>query len=154
MDWLLDQGLDINFGGHRTVKGADRMCRDNTCAVLNEAAASGDIALFDHLVARGAKPSRSNALHFATRCHDANKVVAMISHLIKKCDLDVNADTSCGGLNEFLEFEPSPGSPLNHAVIASNAAAADALLRYGAKIGVAEKLANSPEMKEVFSKRR
>lgn len=150
MDWLLDQGLNINLGGNRTLKGRDKLYRDNTVAVLNEAAASGDIDLFDHLVARGAKPPRSNALHHATRCKDSNKVVAMISHLIEKYDLDVNADPRCGGLNELVEFDYSPGSPLNCAVAASNVAAADTLIKYGANIGNAEELTNSPEMKKVL----
>jgi hypothetical protein len=47
LDWLLNQGIDINAGGHRMLKEADKEYRDNTVAVLNQAAAYGDIALFE-----------------------------------------------------------------------------------------------------------
>lgn len=133
------------------MKGRNKLYRDNTVAILNEAAASGDIDFFDHLVARGAIPSWSNALHHASRCSDSVKVVAMIRHLVKKYDLDVNADPSCGGLNELVEIEGSPGPPLNYAVTAFNLPAANTLLECGAKIGNAKRLARSSEMKEMLS---
>lgn len=92
------------------------------------AAEFGDIDLFDHLVARGAKPSQNNALHFACRSENA---VAMITHLITVYHFDVNASDECGGLNEL----PQWGSPLNYAMQFSNLPAAETLLKYGADIG-------------------
>jgi ankyrin repeat protein len=129
----LDQGLDINRGGNIILKGADRVYRDNTVAVLNAAAVYGDIDLFDYLVARGAKASQSNALHHAGR---SNNAAAMIPHLINTYHLDVNAHDSCGGLNELVKWDVTQhGSPLNYAVYYRNVPAAEVLLKYGANIG-------------------
>ena len=148
LDWLLDQGLDINGGGNRTLKGTDKVYRDNIVAVLNATAAYGDTNLFDHLVARGAKPFQSNALHNASR---SNNAVAMITHLIDTYHLDVNAGDECGGLNELVKWNVTPGCPLNYAVTASNLPAAQTLLNYGANIGdscgVAIKYQNTPAVK-------
>lgn len=130
-NFLLDQGLDINAGGNRILQGADKAYRNNTVEVLNRAAALGDIELFDYLVTRGARPKRSNALHNATRSKDA---VSMITHLVNTYHLDVNAEDSCGGLNELVEWESTPGSPLNYAVKASNVPAVETLLNFGARI--------------------
>jgi hypothetical protein len=148
LDWLLDQGLDINGPGNDTLKGVDKLYRDNTVSVLNEAAAYGDIELFDYLVARGAKPSRSNALHNASGSKNS---VVMITHLIDTYHLDVNAGDECGGLNELVKWNTTPGSPLNYAIQASNTSAAEVLLKYSAKIGhaceFAIKYQNPPAVK-------
>lgn len=150
LDWLLDQGLDINAGGNRSLKGRDKLYRDNTVAVLNETAAAGDIELFDYLVSRGAKPSQSNALHHAVGCKDAAKGVAMISHLIDTYHLDVNADDSCGGLNELVQYSMHSGSPLYCAVTSGNVAAAGVLLKNGARSGKFGGLAEDSEMKRLL----
>jgi hypothetical protein len=101
--------------------------------VLNAAALCGDINTFDHLVDRGAIPSRSNALHNAARCEDPAKAVAMIIHLIEKHHLDPNVDDECNGLNELVGVGyRTPGNPLNYAIGKSNIAAVEVLLKYGA----------------------
>ena len=104
--------------------------------MLNVAAHHGDIDLFDHLVARGADPSRSNALHYAASCKDAVKANAMITHLIETYHLDPNASDSCGGLNDFVNMPGGLGppcwNPLDHAVSNGNFLAAEALLKFGA----------------------
>jgi len=136
LDWLLDQGLDINRGGNASRQGArGRVYRDNTVAVLNETAKYGDIELFDYLVARGASPSKSNALHYAALCKDQAKVVAMITHLVDTYHLDVDGNEECGGLNELIKGD-SLLYPLDYAVSPlGTIPAAEILLRKGAKIG-------------------
>ena len=113
-----------------------KVYQDRTCEVLNVAAHRGDIDIFDHLVARGADPSRSNALHYAATCKDALKANAMITHLIEKYHLDPNASDSCGGLNELLDLPGGLGdpyrNPLDYAVSRGNLPAAEALLKFGA----------------------
>jgi ankyrin repeat protein len=113
-----------------------KIYRDRTCEVLNVAAHHGDTDLFDHLVARGADPSRSNALHYAASCKDAVKATAMITHLIETYHLDPNASDSCGGLNELANLPGGFGDPyrdpLNHAVSKGNLPAVEALLNFGA----------------------
>lgn len=131
LDWLLDQGLDINRGGNTFLPGANTVFRDNTVAVLNEVAAYGDINLFDHLVARGAKPSQSNAIHHAASSRNA---VAMITHLVEEYHMDVNAKDGCGGLNELVMWHVTPTFPLKYAIRASNLPAAEVLLKYGANV--------------------
>jgi ankyrin repeat protein len=108
--------------------------RDNTCAVLNTAALHGDIDLFDHLVSRGADPSRSNALHHAALCKDSGKAIEMISHLIEKHNFDLEAEDGCGGLQELAGWavDDPYGSPLNYAACRGNIQAMEALLKYGA----------------------
>ncbi|RFU24592.1 hypothetical protein B7463_g11747, partial [Scytalidium lignicola] len=131
LDWLFDQGLDINRGGNNMLKGPDRVYGDNTVAVLNQVAVKGDIDLFDHLVTRGARPLHSNALHHATR---SNNAVAMITHLIVTYHLDVNAEDTCGGLNQPVMWDVTPGFPLNYAITYNNIPAAEVLLKYSANI--------------------
>jgi hypothetical protein len=72
--------------------------------VLNVAAHHGVLDLFDHLVARGADASRSNALHYAASCQDAVKATAMIIHLIETYHRDPSASDSCGRLNELVNL--------------------------------------------------
>lgn len=129
LDWLLDQGVDVNsYSPYRSIKKGDR---DDTVGVLNEAAALGDTALFDYLVSRGADPKRSIALHEATRCKDPVKTAAIIDHLVEKYNFDVDADDSCGGLRDF--FGDQPQLPLDEATSRHNATAVRALLKHGAK---------------------
>ena len=139
LDWLLDQGADINRGGMlETVRGSGRSYSDNTCGVLNKVAAQGDIELFDHLVSRGADPARSNALHYAVTCEDQGKSAAMIQHLIETYRLDVNAHDGHDGLNELADTimgEYGPwGRPLNIAIRYGNLPAIDTLLKYNADV--------------------
>lgn len=155
LDWLLDQGLDINAPSEGTwgYDGGTEAC-DNTVEVLNRAAAYGDIDLFDHLVARGAKPTHSNALHHTAGSSNA---AAMIAHLIDKYKFDVNADDTCGGLNELTELGSGPwGSPLNYAIEFSNLPAVETLLKYGAEIGDGPAIAigkkNAPGLKIFLDK--
>jgi ankyrin repeat protein len=115
---------------------AGKVYRNRTCAVLNVAAYHGDIDLFDHLVARGAAPSRSNALHYAASCKNAVKATAMITHLIETYHFDPNASDSCGGLNELLDLPGGLGDderyPLDFAVSGGTLPAVEALLKFGA----------------------
>jgi ankyrin repeat protein len=130
VDFLLDRGADINRPVKRNIAKGDR---DDTVEVLNKAAALGDIELFDHLVARGADPSRSIALHTATQCEDQVKAAAMVTHLIKKHGFDVESDEGCGGLRDFFSsFPEQEGTPLNFAARYHNTAAAEVLLKNGA----------------------
>ncbi|CAJ2512183.1 Uu.00g051980.m01.CDS01 [Anthostomella pinea] len=134
LDFLLDKGADISKPSNRTsgrtkLRGGER---DHTLGVLNNAAALGDAALFDHLVSRGADPSKSIALHHAARCQDAAKTTAMIAHLVDRHHFDVNASDGCGGLRDFFGDVPDIGSPLNFAVVFKNLAAVEALLERGA----------------------
>lgn len=100
--------------------------------MLNQAAGSGDISLFDYLVSRGAKADHSNALHNASRSDNA---AAMITHLIETYKLDVNASDSCGGLNQLVEWDVTPRYPLKYAIYYSNTPAVEVLIKYGAEIG-------------------
>jgi hypothetical protein len=141
---VLDQGADPNeklvlHHGHKykyTIH-LPQENRDDTLEILNEAATLGDIELFDHLVERGAGPSRSIALHRATLCKYPALTTRMITHLVGKYQFDVNADDLCGGLRWFQESgvtNPDSGSPLACAVRCQNAAAVEALLKYGADV--------------------
>jgi hypothetical protein len=56
----------------------------------------------------------------------------MIAHLVDVHHLDVNASDSCGGLNELVEWQDSPVSPLNYAVTYSNLPAVETLFKYNA----------------------
>lgn len=101
--------------------------------MLNNAAASGDIETFDYLVSRGANPLRSLALHHATRCQDAEKTKAMISHLLDKHNLDINASGGTLSLQKFILFiHGDDGAPLKCAVANQNMAAIEELLKNGA----------------------
>lgn len=142
LDWLLDYGLDINGPTNDVLYRTDsKVIRDNTVDVLNQAAGAGDIELFDHLVARGAKPEHSNALHNAARAHQHS--AAMINHLVDKYHMDVNAGDDCNGLNELVTWDiPAAAqshhaTPLAYATKACNLEAVEALLRHGASpVGV------------------
>lgn len=69
----------------------------------------------------------------------------MLSHLITKYNIDVDAKDDCNGLNEVAEWHDTPGSALNHAVTRSNIPAIETLLKYGAKIGDSYQIATTHE---------
>lgn len=104
--------------------------RDYSLKVLNIIAASGDIELFDHLVTCGADPQRSIALHRASKCHDPEKAVAMIDHLLDKHCMNIEAKSE-----DFRTTIDSldAGTPLNCAVYYRNLATVKHLLKRGAQ---------------------
>lgn len=101
---------------------------ENSLKILNNVAAAGDIALFDHLVASGADVSRSLSLHSASKCQDESS--AVISHLLEKYKMDIHADTD--DLREFFHDAPDSGTPLCSAIHHANLAAVGELLSRGA----------------------
>jgi hypothetical protein len=141
LDWLLDQGIDLNWYQrllrYDLKKGED----DKTVAVLNQAAAAGRIDIFDYLVSRGADPWRCLALHYAALYQSDNSIMvyAVIDHFIDKYQFDVNGDGTCGGLvtlhdlTDTHECDP----PLVAAVYHQNIPVIKALLRRGASAGLA-----------------
>ncbi|KAH6666253.1 hypothetical protein B0J14DRAFT_604506 [Halenospora varia] len=141
IDWLLDNGADPNatmtVGPTCFWTNAGGGQHDDTSEVLNRAAALGDIPMFDHLVIRGAIPSRSIALHTASKCKDSSQAGAMVYHLVQKYNLDVNADDLCRGLRWFHSLgngPPDSGSPLACAVKNRSVGAVKALLECGADV--------------------
>jgi len=122
-EWLLDQGLDINnLGGVGWP--------NESGSVLNGAAEQGDIEKFDYLVSRGAKPKLSIALHFAIKCTDPGKCVAMIKHLVEVYNFDVNMSDSNVGLWK-LGRKLEEGNPICWALLSNNMVAVEELLRLG-----------------------
>jgi hypothetical protein len=89
-------------------------CRDFSLKVLNNVSANGDIALFDHLVARGADPHRSLALHSVSRCKDPAKTKAMIFHLLDVHHMPIEANNE--DLRDYFHASGDSGMPLNCAV--------------------------------------
>lgn len=65
--------------------------------------------------------------------------------------MDVNAGDDCGGLNELVKWDVTPGSPLNYAVTYSNLPAIETLLKYNSDIGsswgIAIQKQNTPALK-------
>jgi hypothetical protein len=105
-------------------------CRDFSLKVLNNVSANGDTALFDHLVARGADPHRSLALHSVSRCEDPAKTRAMINHLIDVHHMPIEANNE--DLREYFHASGDSGTPLNYAVHHKNLVAMQTLLDRGA----------------------
>lgn len=132
LDWLLDQGVDINRTDYIRTDTGQRpgQCLDFSLKVLNNVAARGDIELFDHLVARGANPHRSMALHCATKCKDPGTMTAMIDHLLDVHHMDLEADNE--KLRDFFHWSGDSGTPLNCAVHYHNMHAVHKLLQRGA----------------------
>ncbi|KAF4631490.1 hypothetical protein G7Y89_g6641 [Cudoniella acicularis] len=129
LDWLLDQGVDINRGSNNILyepTGKDSGCRDNTVEVLNKAAEYGDIELFSYLVFCGAKPSQGNALHEVSWCDDPHRGVAIATYLIKTQHMNINASSASGSLNTIFNRRHNFGSlsPLEAAVLYSDSASA------------------------------
>lgn len=102
---------------------------DNSVKVLNNVAANGDVALFNHLVDRGADPHRSLALHYTSKCEDSTKAVAMLSNLLDRHAMDIHADTD--DLRNFFHDAQDSGTPLCSAVFHKNLAVVEELLRRG-----------------------
>jgi ankyrin repeat protein len=134
LDWLLDHGADITRSDEtrRTACGRYRMMgggKDYSLEVLNRAAGIGNVELFDHLVHRGADPSRSLALHRVSECSDPAKLVAMIDCLLDQYHFDIEADN-----RQFLKTGPRPdfGTPLKVAIYNKNIDAVRHLLKRGA----------------------
>lgn len=134
LDWMLDRGADITrtddsrtaaLGPKRMIGGG----KDYSLKVLNRVAARGNVELFDHLVSRGADPSRSLALHCASECKDPVKTIVMIDHLLDTYHFDIEADS-----RQFLETGPRAdhGTPLRCAVHHHNIDAVRHLLERGA----------------------
>ena len=141
VDWLLDQGVDINrtrndatlalTEGKRGYGSYNLRQRQYSVVVLNYVAARGDIPLFDHLVSRGADPQRSLALHYATRCSEREKSVAMVDYLLDRYGLDIHADNE--KMRNCFHSAADSGKPLNSAVVAGNLPAIRRLLERGAQ---------------------
>lgn len=132
IDWLLDHGVDINqTDTERTDSGwRPGKCHDFSLKHLNKVAAAGDIAFFDHLVARGANPHRSMALHCATKCKDPAKATAMIEHLLDVHQMNIEANNK--DLRKFIHASGDSGTPLVCAVYYQNLPALQVLLQRGA----------------------
>jgi len=104
--------------------------RDYSLKVLKLIAALGDTELFDHLVSRGADPHRSMALHRAIRCHDSDKTITMIDHLLDKHRMNIEANNQV--FRRTIDSIDA-GTPLNNAVYHRNLAAVKHLLKRGAQ---------------------
>lgn len=89
---------------------------DKTLGSLNNAAALGDVDLFDYLVSRGADPSKSIALHTAAYCLDPAKVKAMIAHLVDMYSFDPDAGDNPTGLRYLSFMSEDTGVPLDFAI--------------------------------------
>lgn len=144
--WLLDHGARLDFPQSEVRDDLKKGEKDGTLALLNQAAAQGNMAMFDRLVSLGANPSHSLALHYAAasaaaaddkRPPGSNAADAVIGHLIQQHGFDVDAEDSCGGLVQLSDFTVSgqEGPPLVRAVCHGNLPAVRALLRHGADAG-------------------
>lgn len=132
MDWILDQGVDINNSNHKRVEytgASGGCCEDYSVKVLSNVAARGDIELFDHLVGRGADPHRSMALHSVCRCKDPQKAKAMVDHLLDKHGMNIEAHNK--SLRKLM-FMRDSGTPVHCAVHYNNLATLEQLLARGA----------------------
>jgi hypothetical protein len=134
LNWLLDRGVDagltdlyrqddgFNLGGQL----------DRSLKVLNNIAKNGDIELFDHIVSPGADPLRSMSLHAVSLCRDAEKMAAMIDHLLDHYHMDIEADNE--NLRGIIQALPDSGPPLVCAIYHENIAAVQKLLDRGADV--------------------
>jgi len=134
IDLLLDQGVDPNKTVQNDlIRGLKHGEIDENCQVLNAAAERGDVAIFDHLVSRGADPKRSIALHRAVLCKDYQASVRMINHLVDRYGFDVNAHDEANGLRRnIMTCFPDQGHPLRVALMSGNVPAIEVLLARGA----------------------
>lgn len=163
VDFLLDQGVDINatedngfviqvasapFTPHKRTTEPHPDHFDHSVRVLNRASRLGYIKMFDHLVSRGADPTRSIALHEACFCKSASRAVAMITHLVQNHNFDVNGTSEPEGVRKVC-WNPAifEGAPLGWAVYRENLLGSgddtvvEALLALGAEPGDATELA-------------
>jgi hypothetical protein len=97
---------------------------------LDKAAALGDVDLFNRLVSQGADPSRSEALHRASKCHDEAKSVAMVSCLIEQHNMSTETKLHAG-YHEGLDRGAERGTPLCSAIFNRNLPIVSELLRHG-----------------------
>lgn len=98
--------------------------------------------LFNHLVDRGADPSRSLALHYVCKCKDPQKAVEMLSTLLDKHGMNIYADTD--DLRKFFHSAKDSGTPLCSAVYYQNLVVVEELLRRGANPQVSGAAGNAP----------
>jgi len=137
LDWLLDQGVDINRTDIQRQDDAFNLAigeTDSSLHLLNNVAASGDIDLFDHLVSRGADTSLCTALHSASRCADPETSRAMVCHLLDKHNMDI--DRNNDDLRDFFHDPQDSGSPLCSAILHKNLAVVHELLKKGAGVNI------------------
>jgi hypothetical protein len=97
---------------------------------LDKAAAVGDVDLFNRLVSQGADPSRSEALHRASKCHDEAKSVAMVSCLIDRYNMSTDAELYAA-YDDGLDRGAEEGTPLCCAIFNRNMPVVTELLRRG-----------------------
>jgi ankyrin repeat protein len=135
VDYILAQGCDINETDCRRMYDGVILPRgmfDFSNHLLDKVAALGNVELFDYLVARGADPQRSSALHRVSVCHGKQKSLSMLSSLIDRHKLDISANLY-EGYNDLFDYGPENGTPLCSAVYNHNLPVAAELLRRGAK---------------------
>jgi len=138
LDWLLDQGVDINRTDIQRLDSGFGLAigeTDSSLHLLNNVAASGDIDLFDHLVSRGADTSLCTALHSASRGKDAEMSRAMVCHLLDKHNMDINRNNN--DLRKLMHDPHDTGSPLCSAILHKNLAVVRELLNRGARVNSA-----------------
>ncbi|EGP90937.1 uncharacterized protein MYCGRDRAFT_102079 [Zymoseptoria tritici IPO323] len=136
LDWLLDQGVDINRTDCRRLDCGSHLAEDeydDSLHVLNQVAANGDIILLRYLVARGADLTKSVALHAVSRCHDLAASLPMLSYLLDEQHLDIDTDN-----DEFRylnnNHEKDIGTPLCLAIYERNLPVALELIARGANV--------------------
>ena len=135
MNWLLDQGVDINRADIQRLDGCFNLAigeTDSSSRLLNNLAASDDIDPFDHLVSREADTSLFTALHSASRCKDAEMSRAIVSHLLNKHNMDINRNND--DLRDFMHDPHDTGSPHCRATLHKNLAVVRELLNRGARV--------------------
>lgn len=135
IDWLLDQGADINRTDSQRLDDGFNLAigeTDSSLHLLNNVAASGDIDLFNHLVSRGADTSLCTALHSASRCTDAEMFNTMVRDLLDKYSMDINQSNV--DLRRFIHDSQDNGSPLCSAILYKNVAVVHELLKRGASV--------------------
>ncbi|KAK6432575.1 hypothetical protein LTR95_011253 [Oleoguttula sp. CCFEE 5521] len=132
LDWLLDRGVDINRTDHKRDEQGIMLYGpvNHSVKVLDNIAAAGDVRLFDHMVSRGADPSRSLALHAATRCQDAGLTITMIDYLIDQHHMSLEGNSE--SLRDYMHSEPGAGTPIHSAIANGNLAALQHLVKRGA----------------------
>ncbi|KAI1384081.1 uncharacterized protein F4822DRAFT_60338 [Hypoxylon trugodes] len=141
VSWLLDHGARLEFPQSELRTDLKKGERDDTLAVLNEAAAQGNMDMFDYFVSRGADPSRCLALHYTAFYKPQNpaQVDFNIAHLLQNYKYDVNGDDTCDGLVKLSDFTYTgrEGPPLRWAIYHHNLPAVESLLRHGADASAA-----------------
>lgn len=133
LDWLLDQGVDINRTDTQRLDNGFNLApgeTDRSLHLLNNVAADGNIALFDYLADRGADVTLSTALHSASACKDPELSKSMVCHLLDKHDMDINSNND--DFRDFIYQADDRGSPLCSAILNRNLAVVHELLKWGA----------------------